>query len=90
MGAYQLWYISFKDKDSMKFFESLKLHKKRICAYIDWSLDYGDITYNMGYLGYAEGQDFLEKYYKKIKITAFKTLDCSCQTNWHNELKEFK
>lgn len=96
MGAYQIWHIEFKDKRSRKYFESLKLHKKILCSYCCWKdkdvpeyLRTGDVTYFMGWDGYAFGSEFLNKHLKNINIKKFYSLDLSCRTDWYNELKKF-
>lgn len=91
MGAFQIWHIEFKDKESRKYFESLKLHSKILCVYD--SLNEGftlDVTYFMGWQGYAYGSDFLREHANKVNIKKFYSLDLSCRSGWYNELRIFK
>ena len=89
MGGFQIWNIIFKDKESKRFFEKLKLHPRMLCSYCDWKEEDGDVTYFMSYQGYDYGREFLEKYIKKIKIKQFYSLDISTRGSWYNELRMF-
>ena len=97
MGAYQIWHIEFKDKQSKRYFEKLKLHTKVLCSYCSFNnkelpeyLRTGEVTYFIGYDGYAAGADFLRKHLKNINIKNFYSLDLSCRSNWYNELRIYK
>ncbi len=96
MGAFQIWHIEFKDEESRKYFEKLKLHQKILCTYCSWYdttipkyLRTGEITYFMGWEGYALGGDFLRKHFMKLNIKKFYSLDLSTMGTWYNELKVF-
>ena len=90
MGAFQIWHIQFKDKKSKKYFEKLKIHVRILCSYCDWEEGDGEVTYFMGFEGYACGADFLREHSQKLRIKKFYSLDLSCRTNWYNELRLFK
>ncbi len=96
MGAYQIWKIEFKDKESRKYFEALKLHKRILCSYCYWNTKdipkkhrTGQVTYFMGWDCYGFGVEFLNTHRNNLNIIKFKSLDLSCGTNWYNELKQF-
>ena len=86
MGAYQIWHIEFKDKKSRDKFEKIR-KVRRLFQYTDEGLYY-DCTYYIGWEGYAEGAEFLNKYKSKLKIIKFESLDLSTQSRWYDELLE--
>lgn len=95
MGAYQIWYIEFKNKQDRDKFE--KLIPKKMCFKLRRLFQYDlkeigkgyDCTYYMGFLGYAEGNYALDLCKKnKLKLIKFLSLDLSTQSRWFNEMKE--
>lgn len=89
MGAFQIWQIEFKDKQSRKEFEKLKLHRRVLCVYDNLKDGFTlDVSYFMGFDGYAFGGEFLNKN-QKLNIKKFYSLDLSNRTNWYNELKNY-
>lgn len=89
MGAFQVWHIEWKDKESKRYFEKLGIHQRILCSYSYWP-ESNETTYHMGWDGYGLGYEFLSEHYSKVNIKKFYSLDLSCRTNWYNELRDFK
>ena len=90
MGEYQIWHIEFKDKESRKYFEKLKLHQRILYSFCEWKDKCGEGVYFMGIQGYYEGQEFLKKHIKKLNIKKFHSLDLTTRSTWSNELLIYK
>lgn len=90
MGGFQVWSIEWKDKKSRDYFEKLKLHQRILCVYNYSKEGFGiEVTYFMGFQGYAEGWEFLRKHQKKLNIKKFYSLDLSTRSDWYDQLKNF-
>ncbi len=96
MGAYQIFKIEFKNKESRDMFESCGKYisiknPKRLFQYE--SCGEYDCVYYMGWDGYALANVCLE-YMDKIgmldKIRKFRAIDLTCGTNWCDELRWYK
>lgn len=96
MGAYQIWRIEWKDKESKKYFESLKLHSRILCNYNylnekDLSKTHRicETTYHMGWNGYGLGFEFLDEHGAQVNIKKFYSLDLTTMGDWYNELNRY-
>ena len=97
MGAYQIFYIEFKDKESRDFFEKINdvdsniAKPRRLFQYNCLNDGYTlDCTYYMSWDGYGLGSmciDAIKKYYQISQINKFLSLDLSTQSDWYDELK---
>ncbi len=97
MGAYQIFYIEFKDKETRDFFEKINevnntiSKPRRLFQYDNIKEGFTiDCTYYMSWDGYGLGSsciDTIKKHCIIQKINKFLSLDLSTQSDWYDELK---
>ena len=90
MGAFQVWHIEWKDKESKRYFEKLGIHQRILCSYSYWP-ESNETTYHMGWDGYGLGQIVLKRL-KKAKlmkqIIKFVSMDLTCESGWWDEINQ--